>query len=253
MHSAGAQFQEDAELVIDLEKPEPEAVAVLAGKPMSESGSRRNLEVIENNDGAGGCLVHREKEGVLALGGIRRAVDENELRLLQTQEGFALGGNIERLDRPETVPAAGQGHDIGEIRIALRSGPFQLFGPTQPIRGIFDAGGAGGSAPQGMGGTAGTKLESHGPGRQKGRYFFQEAATPRRKNPGRDFIGCASGAIVFVNKTLQLVFKGGICRSEVGFSDNLSELLSPFRSASAVSARFSPEQPPQTRPARTNA
>jgi hypothetical protein len=130
MHSARTQFQEDAEPVIDFKKPEPEAVAVLAGKAMGESGSRRNLEVVENNNGAGGCLVHREKERMLALGGVGRAVDENELRLLQTQEGVALGGDIERLDRPETIPAAGQGHDVGKIRIAFRGCAFQLFGPA---------------------------------------------------------------------------------------------------------------------------
>jgi hypothetical protein len=35
-----------------------------------------------------------------------------------------------------------------------------------------------------------------------------------------------------------LIFKAGIGGSRVGLSDNLSELLSPFRSAPAVSARF---------------
>ena len=40
------------------------------------------------------------------------------------------------------------------------------------------------------------------------------------------------------DETLQLIFKAGIGGSRVGFSDNLSELLSPFRSAPAVSARF---------------
>jgi hypothetical protein len=35
-----------------------------------------------------------------------------------------------------------------------------------------------------------------------------------------------------------LIFKGGIIRRQAGISDNLSELLSPFRFAGAVSARF---------------
>ena len=40
------------------------------------------------------------------------------------------------------------------------------------------------------------------------------------------------------DEALQLIFEAGIGGSRIGFSDNLSELLSPFRSASAVSARF---------------
>src|SRR5947209_8610781 len=103
-----------------------------------------------------------------------------------------------------------------------------------------------------MGGATGTKLESSRARRQETGYFFQKPATVRRKNPGRNFFGGASGAVVFLDKALQLIFEGGICRSQVGFSDNLSELLSPFRSASAVSARFSTEQPRRTRRAQTN-
>ena len=104
-----------------------------------------------------------------------------------------------------------------------------------------------------MSGTAGTKLKGGKTRRKKSRNFFQKPATPRRKDPGRGFFGGARGAVIFLDKSLQLVFERGIYRSQVGFSDNLSELLSPFRFASAVSAGFSPEQPARTRPARTNA
>jgi hypothetical protein len=205
---------------------------------MSETRSRGNFEVVEHDDGAGGRLVQRQKQRMLALRGIRRAVHEGEPCLLQTPKGFALRRDIERLDRPKAIPAAGQRHDSGKIRSSFWDRAFELLCPAQPVRGIFDARRAGRVTPQRMRGAAGTKLKGSGTGREESSYFFQKPAAPQRKNPGRSFFGGSSGAIVFLDEALQLVFKRGICRSQVGFSDNLSELLSPFRSASAVSARF---------------
>ena len=89
-----------------------------------------------------------------------------------------------------------------------------------------------------MSGAAGAEFKGSAADGQKRRYFFQEFATPRRKNPGRNFFGGLGSAVGFVDEALQLIFKLGIGGSRVGFSDNLSELLSPFRSALAVSARF---------------
>src|SRR5204862_8111706 len=99
----------------------------------------------------------------------------------------------------------------GKIGVAFWKRAFQLLGAVQPIRGIFDARGAGGSPPQRVGGAARTKLEGSRARRQESGYFFQKPATARRKNPGRDFFGGASGAVVFLDKALQLIFKGGIC------------------------------------------
>ena len=89
-----------------------------------------------------------------------------------------------------------------------------------------------------MGGTARTEFERGAAGGKKSRYLFQESTAARRKNPSGNFCDVLGSAVVFVDEALQLIFKGGIGRSRVGFSDNLSELLSPFRSAFAVSARF---------------
>jgi hypothetical protein len=60
----------------------------------------------------------------------------------------------------------------------------------------------------------------------------------RRKNPGRDFIGGRSGGVVSRDETFQLDFEIGIGGRVERISDNLSELLSPFRFAFGVSARF---------------
>jgi len=106
--------------MIDLEKPEAEAARVLTGKTLSETGGRGDFKVVENDNSTDGRLVHGQKQGVFALGWIGRAVDENEFRLLQTEEGFTLSSNIERLNGSKSIPAAGQWHDLGEIGIAFR-------------------------------------------------------------------------------------------------------------------------------------
>jgi hypothetical protein len=87
-------------------------------------------------------------------------------------------------------------------------------------------------------GTARTKFKCAAPRRQKRGNLFQKSATRRRKDPGRNFRGGLSPVIVFLNEALQLIFERSICRSQIGFSDNPSELLSAFRYASEVSARF---------------
>lgn len=89
-----------------------------------------------------------------------------------------------------------------------------------------------------MGGTAGPEFESGTAGRKKSGYLFEEFAAARRKNPGGNLFGVAGRALEVVDKPLQLICESGIGRSLVEFSDNLSELLSPFRFAGAVSARF---------------
>jgi hypothetical protein len=56
--------------------------------------------------------------------------------------------DIERLNRPETIPATGQRNDVGEIELALGDGVFELLGAAQPISRIFDAGRSRKSAPE---------------------------------------------------------------------------------------------------------
>lgn len=103
--------------MIHLDKPEAETVRVLSREALGEPRGRRNFEVVEHDDCAHRRLVHCEKQGVLAFCGIWRAVDKNEFRLLQTDERFPLRRDIERLDRPQTIPTAGERHDVGEIRM----------------------------------------------------------------------------------------------------------------------------------------
>ena len=72
--------------MIDLEKPEPKTVRVLAREPISEPRRGSDLEIIENDDGADRRLVHREEQSVFALRRIRRTVDEDQPGLLQTEK-----------------------------------------------------------------------------------------------------------------------------------------------------------------------
>jgi len=146
--------------------------------------------------------------------------------------------NVERFDRSQTIPAASQRHDAGVIRISFRDGAFQGLGPRQIIGGIFNARRPRGRAAKGVGGAPGTEFKRFASGGKQRRYFFQEFAAVRRKNPGGNFRNSLGSVVVFGDETLQLIFEVGIGGSRVGFSDNLSELLSPFRFARAVSARF---------------
>jgi hypothetical protein len=73
---------------------------------MSESRRRPHFQIIKDDNRSDGRLVHRDKKSVFPLGRIRRAVDEDQLRPLQTLERFALRQDVERLDRAEAIPAA---------------------------------------------------------------------------------------------------------------------------------------------------
>jgi hypothetical protein len=237
-HFPGPQLEEHAQLVVDLRQPKAEAICVLPREPVGKARGRQDLEIVEDDDGSGRCLVEREKESMLALGWIRRTIDEDQPGALETEEGFALRPDIEGLDGPEAIPASRQRDDIGKIGLTFGDRSFELFGPAQPIRGVFDAGRSCRSAAEGMGRAARSKLESGASGWKKSGYLLEEAAALGRKDPGWHLVGRRSGGVVSRDEAFQLSFEIGIGGSGVRFSDNLSELLSPFRFAFAVSARF---------------
>ncbi|MEY2584575.1 MAG: hypothetical protein QOD80_601 [Verrucomicrobiota bacterium] len=120
--------------MIDLEKPKPESVGVLTGEAMSEPAGGVDFEVIQDDNGALRCLVHGEKKGVLALRRIGRAINQDKSGLLQTVERFALRQDIERLDRPQAIPATRKWNDAGKIRVAFRDSVLERFGPSKVIR-----------------------------------------------------------------------------------------------------------------------
>lgn len=223
--------------MIDRHQPKTEPVCVLPREPLRETRGRSDLEIVEHNDRAGRRLVHGQKESVLAFRRVRRTVDQDQFRRLQTKQRLTLRRDIEGLNRPKPVPATGQRDDRRIIRVALGRGVFELLGSVQPIGGILDARRPRGSAPKRMSRAAGTELEGRAASGKKGGYFLEKAAALRRKDPGRDFLGRRGGGVVARDEAFQLDFESSIGRV-VRFSDNLSELLSPFRFASGVSARF---------------
>jgi hypothetical protein len=79
-------FQEDAKFVIDLEKPKPKVVRVLAGETMSETAGGRNFEIVQDDNRAARRLVHRQEKRVLAFRRIRRAINQDKFRALQALE-----------------------------------------------------------------------------------------------------------------------------------------------------------------------
>jgi hypothetical protein len=145
--------------VIDFEKPEPKAIGVLLSETMGESRGSRHFQIVEHNDGAHRRLVHREEKRVLAFRRIRRAIDEDQSRLLQTKKGVALRRDIEGLNGPQPIPASGKRHNFGKIRRAPGDAAFELFGAAQVIGGIFDARRASRSAAKRMSGTAGAEFK----------------------------------------------------------------------------------------------
>ena len=142
------------------------------------------------------------------------------------------------MDRAKAIPASRQRHDVGKIGRAFADSIFELFGPAQPVGGVFNTGGSGGVTAKGMGRASGSELESGASLREKSGYFLEKPAALRRQDPGRNFISRRCGGIGPRDEAVQLGFEVRIGGSGVRFSDSLSELLSPFRFASAVSARF---------------
>lgn len=224
--------------MIDLQEPKSEPVRVLPGEAMREPAGGGNLEIVQHDHGADWRLVHGQKKSVLAFRGVRRAINEDELRALQALKRFALGRDIEGFDGAEAVPTARQGNDAGKIGLSLGDRTFELLSPAQPICRVFDAGRPGGSAPKRVGGTSRAKFEGAAARGQKSRDLFYKAATRRWKDPGRNLGGGLTFAFVVLNEALKLTFERSICGRRIGFSDNPSELLSAFRYAFEVSARF---------------
>ena len=78
-----------------------------------------------------GCTTRAQdpvatKERMLALRWIRRAIDEDQARALEAEEGFALRPDIEGLDWPEAIPASRQRNDVGKIGLAFADRSLEL-------------------------------------------------------------------------------------------------------------------------------
>jgi hypothetical protein len=228
---ARPQFQKDAKLVVNIQKPKPKPIGVLPGETMSETRSGGHLQIVEHNHGPYGCLVHRQKESVLALGGVGWTVHQNKPCLLQTPERFPLRRDIEGFDGPEPVPATREWNNRGKICLALFDLVLEFFRAIQPIRRIFDACRGGRGATKRIRGAARAEFKSTAACRQKRRHLFKETTAQWRKDPGRS-LGGAILAAIFLNEALKLSFE------RIEISDNPSELLSAFRGAIAVSAPF---------------
>ncbi len=224
--------------MVDLYQPKPEAIGILTREPVGKTRGGADLEIVQNYDSAGGRLVQREKERMLALRRIGRTIDEDQPGALEAKQGVALRRDIKRLDWTEPIPASRQRHDVGKIGRAFADSIFELFGPAQPVGGVFDAGGSGGVTAERVSRASGSELEGGASRREKSGYLLEKPAALRRQDPGRNFIGRRCGSIGPRDEAVQLSFEIRIGGSVVRFSDNLSELLSPFRFASAVSARF---------------
>ena len=224
--------------MIDLDQPKTKAICVLPREPVGKARGGADLEIIQNYDCASRRLVQCKKERVLALRRIRRTIDEDESGALEAEQGFALRRDIKRLDRPKPIPASRQRHDVGKIGRAFADRIIELLGPAQPVGGVFDARGSGGVAAERMSGAPGSELERGAARREKSGYLLEKPAALRRKDPGRNFTGRRCGGIGPRDEAVQLGFEIRIGGGVVRFSDNLSELLSPFRYASAVSVHF---------------
>jgi hypothetical protein len=120
MKPTWAQFQKDAELMINVDAPKSKLLAVLARKPVSKASGRADLQIVNHNDGADRRVAQCEKKRVLALGRIRRAIHENEPRLFQPHEDFRMIGERERFNEPQSIPATLQRDD--ERRVTYPSG-----------------------------------------------------------------------------------------------------------------------------------
>jgi len=176
-------------------------------------------------------MMEREKKRVLSFSWIWRTIDQDKTGLREPGKRFPLAHDVKGLDRAKPIPAARQGNDFRIILVPFCHGVLELFGPAEPVGRILDACGGRNRAAQRMSGMPGTKLKRTASRGQECRHFFQKAAAQWRENPGGRIGGLRLG-VIFFNQSLKLTFE------RIGISDNPSELLSAFRGARAVSARF---------------
>lgn len=120
MDAAGAKFQKDAELMIDIEVPKTKVFRILSGETASETRSGANFQIIEDDDSAGGRVVECKEKRVFALGRIRWAIHEDELCFIELREDFGTIRERERLDQAEAIPATLERNDGGFVGWPLR-------------------------------------------------------------------------------------------------------------------------------------
>src|SRR5690348_2967455 len=111
---------------------------------------------------------------------------------------------IKRFDRAQTVPTSAKRYDKGPIMLFFRP---NIFGLSQPVRGVIDANRFGTRSSQRMGGTSGAELKRGHRRGKKRRQTTEELATERRKNPFRDWPFYSSGLESF-NKPVDLPGQG---------------------------------------------
>ena len=192
--------------MIDSHAPKAKQVRVLTGEAFGKTRGRGDLEIVEDNDRAGRRIMERQEKSVLALGGIRRAVDENQPGSPEVLERIFLRGDVERLDRAQAIPAARQRNHLGVIGAAFRDRSLQLFRAAEPSAGIFDAGRGGKSAAQCVGRAPRSKFKSAAVVRQERGDLFEKLAARRRKNPRGSFSRLL-GALALLDQPIELLFE----------------------------------------------
>ena len=80
--------------MIDVHAPESKPLRVLPRETVRETRCRADFQIVEHNHGADGSVTKREEKSVLALGGIGRAVHENQTGLSQAGENIRRAGEI---------------------------------------------------------------------------------------------------------------------------------------------------------------
>ena len=88
-------FQEDPQLVVDLDQPEAETIGILPRQPLRKARGCGHLQIIQHYDSANRCLIEREKKGVLSFCRIWWTVHKDQLGVLQAKKRLALGGDVE--------------------------------------------------------------------------------------------------------------------------------------------------------------
>ena len=89
-NSSRPHLEENSELMIDLQTPKAKQVGVLASQARGETRGRGDLEVVQHDDRAGRRIMQRQEKSMFALGGIRRAIDENQPGSHEVLERFSL-------------------------------------------------------------------------------------------------------------------------------------------------------------------
>jgi hypothetical protein len=95
MNVSAPDLEKNSKSMIHVQDPKTKQSPILTGETRGKTRGRSNVEIIQDNDGAGSGMTQCEEKGVFALCRVGRAIDENQVRMFQLLERLGMFMEIE--------------------------------------------------------------------------------------------------------------------------------------------------------------